>query len=99
MRSRCLQSGIPGSGWKSYRRGAVFSYYVYRGFKKPYLGPVFTPEGESYTRADAHNPEHPHQRSVFVGLGEVKRGELPVLDFWNEPEGLWNRRARALRRA
>jgi F0F1-type ATP synthase, beta subunit len=69
-----------------YRGGALFCNYFYKGYIKPWLGPILTSDGESYTRADEHNPEHPHQRSVFVGQGEVTREGLPTLDFWNEPE-------------
>lgn len=68
------------------RRGALFAQYVYTGFPKPFLGPVLTADGQSFTRADERNPEHPHQRSVFVGHGEVELEGHPVLDFWNEPQ-------------
>lgn len=68
------------------RRGSLFARYVYTGFLKPFLGPVLTADGHSFTRADDHNPEHPHQRSVFVGHGEViLEGHLPI-DCWNEPK-------------
>ena len=74
-----------GTNLEIYRRGALFTRYVYTGFLKPFLGPVLTPDGESYTRADESNPEHPHQRSVYVGHGEVELEGHPMLDFWNEP--------------
>lgn len=68
------------------RRGALFARYVYRGLKKPYLGPILAADGQSFTRADEHNPEHPHQRSVFIGHGEVILEGHPPIDTWNEPQ-------------
>lgn len=68
------------------RRGALFAKYVYRGYPKPFLGPVLTSDGLTFTRADEHNPEHPHQRSVFVGHGEVILEGRPPIDTWNEPK-------------
>lgn len=58
-----------------------FTSYVYSPeFIKPFLGPVYTSCGESYTRLDFETKEHPHHRSVFLGVGEVNG-----IDFWNEP--------------
>lgn len=48
-------------------------------FKSPFMGPVLTRDGTSFTRPDYHHEEHPHQRSVFVGIGDVNG-----TDFWNE---------------
>ncbi len=57
------------------------SYQHLSSLKKPFLGPVYTANGDSFTRADLHHEEHPHQRSVFVGVGDVNG-----VDLWNEPE-------------
>ena len=64
--------------------GKLFTSYVYDNkFAKPYLGPVYNKEGESYTRLDLLTKEHPHQRSVFLGIGDVNG-----IDFWNEPDNM-----------
>lgn len=47
---------------------------------RPYMGPVFASDGTEFTRAFKKSREHPHQRSVFVGVGDVNG-----TDFWNEP--------------
>ena len=65
--------------------GQLFTQYVYDdAFMKPYLGPVYTSagNGESFTRLDLVTQEHPHQRSVFVAVGDVNG-----VDFWNEKGG------------
>ena len=50
----------------------LFTSYVYdKKFAKPYLGPVLAKDGTSYTRLDFETKEHPHQRSVFTGVGDV----------------------------
>ncbi len=60
----------------------LFTSYQYPSeLKKPFLGPVFTKSGNTFTRPDLHHPEHPHQRSVFIGVGDVNG-----VDLWNEPE-------------
>lgn len=60
----------------------LFTSYVYdKKFAKPYLGPIFAENGTSYTRLDFETKEHPHQRSVFAGVGDVNG-----IDFWNERE-------------
>ncbi|MBQ7957285.1 MAG: PmoA family protein [Clostridia bacterium] len=62
--------------------GKIFSSYQYLSeLKKPFFGPVFTKTGNTFTRPDLHHEEHPHQRSVFVGVGDVNG-----VDLWNEPE-------------
>ena len=48
-------------------------------YKAPFMGPVLTGDGISFTRPDLHHKEHPHQRSVFIGIGDVNG-----YDFWNE---------------
>ncbi len=61
--------------------GKLFSSYQYfSNIKKPFLGPVYTKTGNTFTRPDLFNKEHPHQRSVFVGVGDVNG-----VDVWNEP--------------
>lgn len=63
----------------------LFSEYVYGckvGFK-PYFGPVCDAKGNAFTRLDFTAEEHPHHRSVFVGIGSVNG-----IDCWNErPDG------------
>lgn len=60
--------------------GKLFTSYVFdRGFLKPYLGPIYTAAGTTYTRLDLETEEHPHQRSVFIAVGDVNG-----IDFWNE---------------
>ncbi len=68
--------------------GGVFTSYVFDdNLAKPYLGPVMTSFGESYTRLDFETKEHPHHRSVFFGVGDVTLDGGPEhVDFWNEPE-------------
>ncbi|MGI5894823.1 MAG: PmoA family protein [Candidatus Merdivicinus sp.] len=62
--------------------GKLFTSYVFdRGYLKPYLGPVYTADGSWYTRLDLETKEHPHQRSVFLAVGDVNG-----IDFWNENE-------------
>lgn len=68
--------------------GEKFTGYVYTDkLAKPYLGPVMTSFGESYTRLDFETTEHPHHRSVFFGVGDVSVDgvEDKNVDFWNEP--------------
>ncbi len=69
--------------------GKVFTSYVYTNeLYKPYLGPVMTSFGESFTRLDFETKEHPHHRSVFFGVGDVSldgREDIGSVDFWNEP--------------
>jgi len=60
----------------------IFTSYVYdKKLAKPYLGPVFTQSGASFTRLDFDTTEHPHHRSLFLGIGDVNG-----VDFWNEPD-------------
>ncbi len=59
-----------------------FADYVYdTTFCKPHLGPITDNLGNFFTRCDRMNPEHPHQRSLIVAIGEVND-----IDCWNEPE-------------
>ena len=68
--------------------GKTFTSYVYDpALAKPYLGPVMTSFGESFTRLDFETKEHPHHRSIFFGVGDVTLdGGAENVDFWNEPE-------------
>ncbi|MFW5984767.1 MAG: PmoA family protein [Bacillota bacterium] len=60
-----------------------FTSYVYDSdIAKPYLGPIKTANGKSWTRLDFETEEHPHHRSLWVAIGDVNGN-----DFWNEPEG------------
>lgn len=62
--------------------GKLFTSYQYLSeLKKPFLGPVYTKTGNTFTRPDMHHEEHPHQRSIFIGVGDVNG-----VDLWNEPE-------------
>ena len=68
---------------------ALFTSYVYtKSLPKPYLGPILTPDGTSYTRLDFTTTEHPHHRSVFFGVGDVtlEGTDIKNIDFWNEPK-------------
>lgn len=57
-----------------------FTSYVYDPvFAKPYLGPVMGTYDQPFTRLDFSVKEHPHQRSVWMGIGDVNG-----IDFWNE---------------
>lgn len=49
---------------------------------KPYIGPIAGPYGDSYTRLDFDTKEHPHHRSIWLGIGDING-----IDMWNEPEG------------
>ncbi len=61
--------------------GKLFTSYVYEEWlAKPYLGPMYTRDGQTYTRLDFETKEHPHHRSVFLAVGDVNG-----IDFWNEP--------------
>ena len=61
--------------------GKLFTAYVYDPtLAKPYLGPMYTRDGQTYTRLDFETKEHPHHRSVFLAVGDVNG-----IDFWNEP--------------
>jgi len=60
--------------------GRLFTVCVNNdSFKSPFMGPVLASDGTDFTRPDPHNKEHPHQRSVFIGIGDVNG-----CDFWNE---------------
>ena len=48
-------------------------------YKAPFMAPVLTKDGINFTRPDRRHKEHPHQRSVFIGIGDVNK-----YDFWNE---------------
>ena len=75
--------------FKVIQRGQTFDVYdgerlftscVYEPqYVRPFMGPVYTSFGESFTRFAEKHQEHPHQRSVFVGIGNVNG-----VDFWNE---------------
>lgn len=70
-----------------YIGGEKFTSYNWsREYAKPYLGPVYTSFGKSFTRLDFETKEHPHHRSVFLGIGDVRlSGDEKGVDFWNEP--------------
>lgn len=63
--------------------GTFFTSYVMDpDIAKPYIGPVIGPYGESFTRLDFETKEHPHHRSMWLGIGDVNG-----IDIWNEPAG------------
>lgn len=63
-----------------YLDGRLFTTCVNSAeYKAPFMAPVLTKDGVSFTRPDLRHREHPHQRSVFVGIGDVNG-----YDFWNE---------------
>ena len=60
--------------------GRLFTTCVYATeYIRPFMGPVYASDGKPFTRFAPHHPKHPHQRSVFVGVGDVNG-----VDFWNE---------------
>lgn len=59
-----------------------FSYHYGQDVAKPYIGPVVGPYGDWVTRLDLTIKEHPHQRSIWVAIGDVNG-----VDVWNEPPG------------
>ena len=60
--------------------GFHFADYVFDPvFPKPHLGPIKDNGGNSFTRSDPMNKEHPHQRSLIIAIGSVNG-----VDFWNE---------------
>jgi hypothetical protein len=62
--------------------GQYFTSFVHDpALAKPYIGPVIGPYGDSYTRLDFDIKEHPHHRSVWLGIGDVNG-----IDTWNEPK-------------
>ncbi len=74
----CLEIKIGGETFTSYVTDPALA--------KPYLGPVMTSFGESFTRLDFETKEHPHHRSIFFGVGDVSLDGGPEhVDFWNEP--------------
>ncbi len=69
-----------GNVFDIYLDGRLFTSCNYSdNFIRPFMGPVFTSFGKSFTRFADFHEEHPHQRSVFVGIGDVNG-----VDFWNE---------------
>jgi len=61
-------------------RNEIFTTYTYSDdLPKPYMGKIYTRTGESFTRCDLETKAHPHQRSVFFGVGDING-----YDLWNE---------------
>ena len=59
---------------------AIFSEYVFDpAIPKPFFGQVKDDAGHPFTRLDLTVKEHPHQRSVFIAVGDVNG-----VDCWNE---------------
>ncbi len=61
----------------------VIARYVYKNTPKPYIYPLLAPCGEEVTRAvpAGEKDDHPHQRSCFLGYGDVSS-----VNFWAEGE-------------
>lgn len=58
----------------------IFTTYSYSDkFLKSFFGKFLTRDGTSFTRLDLSAKEHPHQRSVFFGIGDING-----CDLWNE---------------
>lgn len=63
-----------------YADGRLFTCCNYSSeYVRPFMGPVFASDGTQFTRFVPFHEEHPHQRSVFVGIGDVNG-----VDCWNE---------------
>lgn len=61
-------------------QGNLFANYVYdTEIPKPFLGPICDNDGNNFTRKEKNHREHPHQRSVFIAVGDVNG-----VDCWNE---------------
>lgn len=68
------------------KRGVNIAGYSYsRTLMRPHLGPVLAESGAAFTRCELRHPEHPHQRSVFIGVGDVNG-----VDFWNQAQDCGN---------
>ncbi|MCX8053050.1 MAG: PmoA family protein [Armatimonadetes bacterium] len=69
------------------KNGAMVARYVYKGTPKPYIYPIFAPNGPSVTRGypmeniPDEPTDQPHHRSFWVGFGDVNG-----IDFWTESE-------------
>ena len=69
-----------GQTFRVYLDGRLFTSCVYEPeYVRPFMGPVFASDFKQFTRFEPHHAEHPHQRSVFVGVGDVNG-----VDCWNE---------------
>ena len=72
-----------GQTFDIYADGRLFTSCVYAPeYVRPFMGPVLASDGTAITRFAPHHEEHPHQRSVFVGIGDVNG-----VDCWNEEGG------------
>lgn len=70
--------------------GEKFTEYSYTDkINKPFIGMVCATKKDGtkvdLLRLDLNTEEHPHQRALFVGVGDVNG-----VDFWNE-EGNWGK--------
>ena len=62
---------------------SLFSEYVFDpAVAKPYFGQIRDGAGHPFTRLDLTAKEHPHQRSLFIAVGDVNG-----VDCWNENPG------------
>ena len=69
-----------GQTFDVYTDGRLFTSCVFEPeYVRPFMGPVLASDGTPFTRFEPHHKEHPHQRSVFVGVGDVNG-----IDCWNE---------------
>lgn len=68
--------------------GQLVTRYVFSGFAKPFLYPIYAQTGAPMTRAfpmeqrEGESTDHPHQKSFWFTHGDVNG-----IDFWSEGEG------------
>ncbi|GBC94158.1 hypothetical protein HRbin15_02666 [bacterium HR15] len=80
-------------------RGQPIAAYVHRDAPKPYLYPLYGPNGKPITRhfpmqlVQGESMDHPHQRSLWFTHGEVNG-----IDFWTEGPGRGTIAHRQIRR-
>lgn len=68
--------------------GKLVARYVYKDTPRPYIYPLYAPNGEMITRnypmksgMPGESTDHPHHRSFWIGFGDVNG-----IDFWAEGE-------------
>ena len=77
-----------GDGFVDVMKGSLpVARYVYKDTPKPYIYPLFAPDGPAVTRAypmkqvAGEATDHPHHRSFWVGFGDVNG-----VNFWTEDD-------------
>lgn len=75
-----LRVDAPSKQLEIWVEGRKFTAYSFDdSFCKPFFTEIYNSRGNSYTRFEPFAKEHPHQRSVFIGIGDVNG-----TDYWNE---------------